>query len=310
MAYPADFITTLVKVGSPLAEQFVGKRSLISSVYQDVDLNEMGEKGKTVNIVVPGASTVSNDASSVGTFNSPTTSLKSITLSQMPAVNQKITEWEKLISKPEVIDKAFVQPAMTALTKYLNGQLATLMVAATLNTYTPVPHVTNRTLVLSQLRDARILMREQGVPVDSLGDMSLVMPSKVYEYTLITDQFNRSDIQGPGRSETAWATGSILQTFATNFYADDDMPSVAGSPAKLTSCLFHKYAIAAAFRPLEVPDPSTGTFGSYLNMNGIPVRALMSFDHINKSWYLSWDLAFGFAVIRPECACLIYHNDA
>ena len=276
-------------------------------MYQDVDLNDLGVKGKTVTIVFPGAPTVSNDAISVGAFQAPTSSTESVTLSQMPSVNMEVLDWEKLIANPNMIRQAYVQPAMAQIWKYLNGQLATLIDTTDLPTYTPVASVTANTLTLAQLRDARLLLQGNLVPVDELGSMTLAMQPTVYEYTLITDSFNRADIRGPEQANQTWMTGALMQTFATKIVKDHDLPTVDEATDKRTSVLFHEYAIGAAYRPMPIPD-APGVEGSYIDLNGLPIRVMFSYSHEQKSYLLSFDLAFGFAVLRPECAVLIYHT--
>ena len=75
------------------------------------------------------------------------------------------------------------------------------------------------------------------------------------------------------------------------------------------SFYFHRYAIGAAVRPLEVPQ-GVSAKGSYINYRGILIRAMFDYSLKDRAWILSFDYALGLTLLRPECGVLIYSDVA
>jgi hypothetical protein len=70
-------------------------------------------------------------------------------------------------------------------------------------------------------------------------------------------------------------------------------------------CLaMHRYAIALALRPLPEPDGNVVHF-RYLDIKGIPMRLMASYQHLKSAWLVSLDFGYALAVIRPEFGQII-----
>jgi hypothetical protein len=71
-----------------------------------------------------------------------------------------------------------------------------------------------------------------------------------------------------------------------------------------TSVAMHKYAIALAVRPLEIVND--GHIRSRLIMlQGLPMRLMLSYQHLKSGWLMSLDYGMVAKVIRPDFGILI-----
>ena len=96
-------------------------------------------------------------------------------------------------------------------------------------------------------------------------------------------------------------------TFGVNVDWDLDIPMEVGTSTnagkqRYHNILFHKRAIAVAYRPLELPPPSVGVQASMAYYRGIPVRFMVSYDPKQFTYILTFDTLFGAMVYRPEFA--------
>ena len=305
MAFPDELIVTLVKSGLEVSNQFLGHQSLLTTVYRDSSFEELGEKGKIVSIPFPGVMTVTNDASTVGTFQTLTTTSKQVTLSEMPAVNFTFSDWNQFITNPTRLKEMVTAPALTAIYQYLNSGLATLITAANFDSYTPIAHEVDNVFTRAQIQKGNANLTGAKVPTTDSTSMSFVMPAFTYPLTLNRDEFSSATIRGDGET---LKTGVISPVLGLKILPDHGLGHVTvSSVAKWVGFLHHKFAIGLAVRPLPIPD-APGVEGTTINFNGIPVRFLFSYDHTSKSYKGSFDLSFGYAILRKECGQIIYAN--
>ena len=72
-----------------------------------------------------------------------------------------------------------------------------------------------------------------------------------------------------------------------------------------SSLAYHEYAIALALRPIATP-PEAGKVldVTYLDLMGIPVRVMVSYQHIYQGLFVTVDYGYALAVIRPDFGVL------
>lgn len=310
MAFPAEFLQTVVEVGNECASQFVGEITLVDRVFRSFK-SEPGVVGKTVSIPFPGSFTVNDEAGATPTYQAPTSTSVEVTLAFKPAVNFEVDDWTNLITAPNDVKQLYVEPALNALARYASDKIATKFVnsAGNFNTHTPVPSETIKTVTLNQIRDARILLNAAKVPVNDLNNMTLMLYPEAYDRALADDSFAKHDIAGPEASTAARRTGVILPQYAAQVMSDHSMPILSGTPNKYVSCLFHRYAIGLAARPLAIPEDAN-IKGSYVNHKGLLIRTMFGFNLTTKKYQLTFDYAMGLTVMRPAAGVLIYSNAA
>lgn len=73
-----------------------------------------------------------------------------------------------------------------------------------------------------------------------------------------------------------------------------------------TCAAFHEYAIALAMRPIATPKEAQDVVDvSYIDLQGIPLRVMVSYVHIYQALYVTVDFGFALGVIRPDFGVLI-----
>lgn len=94
-------------------------------------------------------------------------------------------------------------------------------------------------------------------------------------------------------------------TLAAN-YGGATAAGLTGTVKSYTCLATHKYAIAVALRPIYTPkEASTVVAVSYINLGGIPLRVMISYQHIYQGLFVTVDFGFAMDVIRPDFGVLI-----
>ncbi len=98
------------------------------------------------------------------------------------------------------------------------------------------------------------------------------------------------------------ATHLTLATAATNTNAS----SLTATVQSYQSLAFHEYAIALALRPIFTPPEAKDVVQvMYVDLQGIPIRVMVSYQHIYQALYVTVDYGYALAVIRPDFGVLI-----
>ena len=73
------------------------------------------------------------------------------------------------------------------------------------------------------------------------------------------------------------------------------------------TCLaLHEYAIALALRPIATPDEARNVVDvSYIDLQGIPLRVMVSYVHIYQALFVTVDFGYALGVIRPDFGVII-----
>jgi hypothetical protein len=98
------------------------------------------------------------------------------------------------------------------------------------------------------------------------------------------------------------ATHLTLSTAATNTNAS----GLTATVQSYQSLAFHEYAIALALRPIFTPPEAKDVVQvMYMDLQGIPIRVMVSYQHIYQALYVTVDYGYALAVIRPDFGVLI-----
>jgi hypothetical protein len=99
------------------------------------------------------------------------------------------------------------------------------------------------------------------------------------------------------QSNTSATAGALAQAYqgATN--------ATVATPTRetYTSILMHKYAIALVVAPLEIPG-TPSVVGRYVQLKGLPIRVMVSYQHLHDGWLLTMDYGMVAGVLRPDFA--------
>lgn len=94
-------------------------------------------------------------------------------------------------------------------------------------------------------------------------------------------------------------------TLATN-YAGSTASGLTAQVQWFTCLAFHRYSIAVALRPIYTPPSALKSAEVvYLNLRGIPLRVIRSWQHIYMQEWITVDFGYAMAAVRPQWAQLI-----
>jgi hypothetical protein len=71
-----------------------------------------------------------------------------------------------------------------------------------------------------------------------------------------------------------------------------------------TTLAMHRYAIGLALRPLPPPDEKVVEY-TYLDIKGIPMRVMVSYQHLKNGWLVTVDYGYALGVLRPSFGVII-----
>ena len=92
----------------------------------------------------------------------------------------------------------------------------------------------------------------------------------------------------------------------TSNYAGSTASSLTGTVKWYMSLAFHRYSIACALRPIATPESAMRAAEVvYLNLRGIPVRVIRSWQHIYMQEWITVDFGYAMGVIRPQWGVLL-----
>lgn len=73
-----------------------------------------------------------------------------------------------------------------------------------------------------------------------------------------------------------------------------------------TNLAMHQYAIALALRPIETPPEARDVLDlTYIDLQGIPLRVMVSYQHIYQALFVTVDFGYALGVMRPDFGQLI-----
>jgi hypothetical protein len=102
----------------------------------------------------------------------------------------------------------------------------------------------------------------------------------------------------------------LTVTDSSNIVLAQPYAGVAGAQLatvySYTNLALHEYAIALALRPIATPDEARNVVDvSYIDLQGIPLRVMVSYVHIYQALFVTVDFGYALGVIRPDFGVLI-----
>lgn len=93
-------------------------------------------------------------------------------------------------------------------------------------------------------------------------------------------------------------SASMPNLYGFTPYVDNQVITTGSSPVVTHNLAFHPSAVVMATRPLKLPNPNEGVDAGYASLDGISIRVLRSFDHATTVSRVSFDLLYGYKVLR------------
>jgi hypothetical protein len=298
------FFQTLVTETTEASQALVGATALMDAIY--VDFSPIAASvGQTLTIPIPSqvTSTVADAGTSDPTFSDVTFTPKQIVFNKHPQYGFVIRDFEQFNS-PTAIRNLLVDPALKGIAENVNAAIAALVNATNLNVNTAIT-TTGSLISPDQFVAGQTVLMGQKVPVYDTQNMTFLQAPTLWGKMLRNADWSQESLVGV---EQALAfkknTGQGREAYSTQLTYDQQMP-VSGSVGSRTflSVLMHRWAIAAAYRPLPKPDPNVSEF-TYVMWKGLPIRITYGYSVSKSGWLVNIDAGYGLSAVRPEMAQL------
>lgn len=299
----SGFFQTLVAATEDAAQALVGTTALMDAIYVDY-APVAASVGQTLSIPIPAQVTSSVADSGVGdpVFTDVTFTTKSIVFNKHPQFGYVVRDFEQFNS-PESIRNLMIDPSLKGIAENVNGVIAALINSTALNVNATVT-TTASLISADQFVQGQVALINQKVPTLDTPNMSFIQAPTLWGKLLRDAQWTTESIVGAEQALAAKKMGYLREAYATQLGYDQQMP-VSGTAGSRTflSVLMHRWAIAAAYRPLPKPDEKVVEF-TYVMWKGMPVRISLGYSISKGGWLVSIEAGYGVSVVRPEMAQL------
>ena len=282
------------------------KQSMVAANLVHTDFkNEVAQHGDVV-------TTRKRDKFSIGTLaNTITSSMNvvaatatnvSVTLDTHNVVAFAITGRDQDTSIKNLVEE-FMEPAIIPLAEAVDNDLLDKANGGLCSTAHVV--TANATLDLSDFAGVRQQLRTNQVPLTSPGGtprVNLVLGVEHEASALVIPELitaNQSGVSTP-----ATATGYINTIYGMGVYADQGVPT-GTTAGHGQSVAFHRDAMTLITRPLEQVGSDFGIRSSVVSADGVSLRVMQSFQHVNARWLVSLDMLYGKKMLNGDLAVLL-----
>ena len=274
--------------------------------------DEVAQKGDTVNTRLPTAGsieTISNTVSNQVNFTAQAATNVAIVLDTHIATSFAVTDRDMSTSIKNLITE-FVEPYTDPISEKVDDDLLGYLDDIDGTAGTSAYHTVttsgvdlslsdSSSLILGDFANIRGKLRENKCPRISPDTVSIVLGTQHETEALKIDNFIRVDTFGD--NPPAMKTGYLTQVYGMGVYADQGVAKVG---LKDVSVAFHRDAIALVTRPLESPPVPTVTAAS-VSLNGVGMRAIMSYHHEQFATRMSYDILYGIKVLNFDLGCVL-----
>jgi hypothetical protein len=266
-------------------------------------------------------------------YDAPQTLTRDLELKYHPTMAFPIYDLEKAFSAhPGQLREMFVDEAIKSFGTYMNRQITKLIrpAAAGIEGFKVIKASTtsaNAKLDVVDFAKGWSAMVQAKAPVRDFGNVHAVVHPETYTYFLTDDNWALASAVGYEIAGSVRRSAMVGQVFGVIADYDLDAPiaynDAADIPAGDTqnnivdatnvdagyksyrSFLFHKRAIAVAYRPLELPGPESGVQASMAMYKGVPIRFMLTYNRQKFRWEISFDTLYGDMVFRPEFGVIL-----
>jgi hypothetical protein len=257
--------------------------------------NVVAEQGDVVHTRQPNlfsVSTLANNAAIVPGV--PDADDVLITLDQHDYVAFRIS-YRDLATSISTLVSDFVDPAVIPMAQKIDDALSGEL-GNPANVTTSVAAATGG-LTLANLAEVRGTLRGQQVPMD--GSVYLVSGVTHEQELLSIDSFVQANTSG--LNPPPQRTGFIRELFGMQVFSDQGVPDDGTTAANPQSLAFHRNAMALVTRPLELPRTNVAR-AAIAQKDGVGIRVIMSYEHIQLGWLFSYDILYGFKILNAGLA--------
>jgi hypothetical protein len=299
----SSFFQTLVTAATEASQVLVGTTAMMDAIYVDYS-TVAASVGQTLTIPIPAQVTGSVADAGVGdpTFTDVTFSPKTVVFNKHPQYGFVIRDFEQFNS-PTSIRNLMVDPALKGIAEQVNGVIAALVNSTALNVNTTIS-TTASIITADQFVSGQIALMGQKVPVYDTPNMTFLQAPTLWGKLQRDAQWTQESFVGAEQAQAAKRDDGLRRAYGTMLGYDQAMPTTGAVGSRVfSSVLMHRYAIAAAYRPLPAPDPKVTEY-TYVMWKGLPVRITFGYSVAKGGWLVNIDAGYGVTAVRPEMAQL------
>lgn len=243
--------------------------------------------GDTVDVPIPPIMVANNiaDAGSVQNQN-PSPGNASIVLDTHAEATFTITDIAKVLANPDLL-KMYMDPAIIALSEKVEGDLLNLYPLFTNNA---VQGAYNTAITEAVLEAAETAMFDAKVPQSAAK--YLVVNGTTYSQLRQIPRFSEMQTAGTSLPIQTGEVGKLKDMFVFR------SQYVNKSGNNTNNLAFASDAMALVTRRLPQPLPGTGAIAEYVEMNGIGMRVVMSYNPNTLAQQFTVDMLYGVGVLR------------
>jgi len=298
----------------------LGKNTVMAGLVHRNFESEVASYGDTVNTrrptkltVVDVVNTITGGGLAVGA--TAATSVQ-ITLDKHKAVAFAITQRDQDTSIKNLIEE-FMEPALIPMAEKIDADLLNatdgLGLAVSASTVTTA---SQGALVLGDFAGIQKQLMINEVPMTSpagVPNITMVMSPEHYASALLIPEVVTAN-QG-GTNPPPVRTGFIGKIFGMGLYASQNVPATDGLPAPGTdelknSVVFHRNALTLITRPLEQVNSQFGVRSATVTKDGVGLRVMMSYSHVDLKWIVSVDILYGYKLLDDDLRLVMRDKDA
>ncbi len=299
----SSFFQTLVTAATEASQTLVGTTAMMDAIYVDYQ-PVAASVGQTLNIPIPASVTsqVADAGSGDPTFTDVNFTTKSIVFNKHPQYGFVIRDFEQFNS-PTQIRNLLVDPALKGIAEQVNGVIAALVNSTALNVNTTIS-TTGSIITPDQFVQGQVALMNQKVPVLDSPNMTFLQAPTLWGKMLRSDPWTQESQVGVEQAIAAKKMGALRMAYGSQLNYDQQLPTTGTTPSRTFSSVYmHRYAIAAAYRPLPKPDDKVSEF-TYVIWKGLPVRITYGYSVSKSGWLVNIDAGYGVTAVRPEMAQL------
>lgn len=248
----AGAFTEANRVLKPQAAFLTGDNGM-PLIYNEVRSEPMA-RFKKVTLQVPNTvGDAVNAITNVPAVTPLTNAATDVTLDFMPAWGFELTSLEEVTAASATqLRNAYVDEAITKITRACNKRIADLFTATTFTTAGNVTGAAGKGVSLSDFTKMFGTLAKRDVPVEDAGKLWFVANSDIYASLLNDAEWREAAKVGDARATNQIRSGVLPLTYGAYPLRDNQMPNAAANSP--FSAYFHQRAAAMVTAPLPSPE--------------------------------------------------------
>lgn len=262
--------------------------SMVPLISRDYD-DQIASYGDSVKILEAGAVTIQDKAAETPiTWATASPVNYTVTLDKHKVAVVKIEDVIKALSRPNLL-QGYGEKAAIAIAEQVDNDLLVLATDAAVT----------QTVGTAGTAATRNILIDAGVKLDQ------AKAPRMDRHIIFTPQaagdLMKDSAVNPFNNQFAQTTSADLPNlFGFAPHVNQGVTVTAGTPNRNNNLAFQKNGLVLATRPLAAPPSGMGVTATTVNLGGLIVRVISSYDHANFAMQITMDILYGVKVLRPD----------